>query len=106
MMNASNNTPITVQGVALEEMDSFTYLGSILATREERMQMSEPEARAAFHQLKNILGSSEIGIPTLRKPASKTTRQLGTAGDTRPEKRRLEEAGWRPDGITCKDEMR
>ncbi|KAH3850287.1 hypothetical protein DPMN_092695 [Dreissena polymorpha] len=28
--NASNNTPITVQGKALEEVDSFTYLGSIL----------------------------------------------------------------------------
>ncbi|KAH3702759.1 hypothetical protein DPMN_077785 [Dreissena polymorpha] len=26
---ASNNTPITVQGVAVEEVDSFTYLGSI-----------------------------------------------------------------------------
>ncbi|KAH3718505.1 hypothetical protein DPMN_061310 [Dreissena polymorpha] len=28
--NASNNTPITVQGEALEEVDSFTYIGSIL----------------------------------------------------------------------------
>ncbi|KAH3845022.1 hypothetical protein DPMN_087291 [Dreissena polymorpha] len=28
--NASNNTPIMVQGEALEEVDSVTYLGSIL----------------------------------------------------------------------------
>ncbi|KAH3884192.1 hypothetical protein DPMN_008165 [Dreissena polymorpha] len=28
--NASNNTPIPVQGEALEEMESFTYLCSIL----------------------------------------------------------------------------
>ncbi|KAH3892160.1 hypothetical protein DPMN_016272 [Dreissena polymorpha] len=28
--DASNNTPITVQCEALEEVDSFTYLGSIL----------------------------------------------------------------------------
>ncbi|KAH3842975.1 hypothetical protein DPMN_116481 [Dreissena polymorpha] len=28
--NASNNTPITVQGEVLEEVDCFTYLGSIL----------------------------------------------------------------------------
>ncbi|KAH3888887.1 hypothetical protein DPMN_012930 [Dreissena polymorpha] len=28
--NASNNTPITVKGEALEKMDSLTYLGSIL----------------------------------------------------------------------------
>ncbi|KAI8746576.1 hypothetical protein BgiBS90_033343, partial [Biomphalaria glabrata] len=29
-IKASNNTPITVQGEALEEVESFTYLGSIL----------------------------------------------------------------------------
>ncbi|KAH3882650.1 hypothetical protein DPMN_006594 [Dreissena polymorpha] len=28
--NASNNTPIIAQGKALEKVDSFTYLGSIL----------------------------------------------------------------------------
>ncbi|KAH3890260.1 hypothetical protein DPMN_014334 [Dreissena polymorpha] len=28
--NASNNTPTTVKGEALEKMDSFDYLGSIL----------------------------------------------------------------------------
>ena len=28
--NTSNNTPITVQGEALKEIDSFTYLGSSL----------------------------------------------------------------------------
>ncbi|KAH3726048.1 hypothetical protein DPMN_051903 [Dreissena polymorpha] len=40
--NTFDNTLITVQGEALEDMDSFTYLDSILTTREERMQMSEP----------------------------------------------------------------
>ncbi|KAH3835818.1 hypothetical protein DPMN_109184 [Dreissena polymorpha] len=38
--NAYNNTPITVQGEALEEVDSFTYLGKILDI--QTMQMSEP----------------------------------------------------------------
>jgi hypothetical protein len=65
--NASNNTPITVQGEALEEVDSFTYLGSILDNQggtDADVRTRIGKARAAFHQLKNIWGSSEIGITT------------------------------------------
>ena len=65
--NASNNTPITVQGEALEEVDSFTYLGSILDNQggtDADVRTRIGKARAAFHQLKNIWGSSVIGITT------------------------------------------
>ncbi|KAH3837307.1 hypothetical protein DPMN_110693 [Dreissena polymorpha] len=56
--NAYNNTPITVQGKAPEEVDTFTYLGGILI---EWMQMLEPSS--VKHE-QNIWGSREIGITT------------------------------------------
>jgi hypothetical protein len=65
--NASNETPITVQGEALEEVDSFTYLGSILDKQggtDADVRTRIGKARAAFHQLKNTWGSSEISITT------------------------------------------
>ncbi|KAH3710274.1 hypothetical protein DPMN_069748 [Dreissena polymorpha] len=43
--NASNDTPITVQGKAQEEVDSFTYLGSSLNNHggtDADVQTSEP----------------------------------------------------------------
>ncbi|KAH3851316.1 hypothetical protein DPMN_093796 [Dreissena polymorpha] len=40
--NAPNDTTITVQGEALEELDSSTFLGSILNNHKERIQISEP----------------------------------------------------------------
>ncbi|KAL3881446.1 hypothetical protein ACJMK2_027888 [Sinanodonta woodiana] len=55
--NASSNTPITVEGDALEEVDSFTYLGSILDKQggtDADVKTRIGKARAAFHQLKNI----------------------------------------------------
>uniref|UniRef100_A0AAV2J1Z3 Reverse transcriptase domain-containing protein n=1 Tax=Knipowitschia caucasica TaxID=637954 RepID=A0AAV2J1Z3_KNICA len=66
-INASNNTPITVQGEALEEVDSFTYLGSILdkyGGTDEDVRTRIGKARTAFQQLKNIWGSSTISITT------------------------------------------
>ncbi|KAH3830500.1 hypothetical protein DPMN_103744 [Dreissena polymorpha] len=39
--SASNNTPITVQGEELEEVESFTISADFWTTREERMQISE-----------------------------------------------------------------
>ncbi|XP_048582970.1 syntaxin-7 isoform X1 [Nematostella vectensis] len=65
--NASNETPITVQGEALEEVDTFTYLGSILDNKggtDADIRTRIGKARAAFYQLKNIWGSSEISITT------------------------------------------
>ena len=55
--NASNETPITVQGEALEEVDSFTYLGSILDNHggtDADVRSRIGKSRAPFHQLKNI----------------------------------------------------
>uniref|UniRef100_A0AAV2JEM2 Ig-like domain-containing protein n=1 Tax=Knipowitschia caucasica TaxID=637954 RepID=A0AAV2JEM2_KNICA len=66
-INASNNTPITVQGEALEEVDSFTYLGSILdkyGGTDEDVRTRIGKAQTAFQQLKNIWGSSTISITT------------------------------------------
>ncbi|KAK7098983.1 hypothetical protein V1264_003191 [Littorina saxatilis] len=65
--NAPNNTPITVEGIALEEVDSFTYLGSILDKQggtDADVKTRIGKARAAFHQLKKIWGSSEVSITT------------------------------------------
>ena len=48
-------------------MDSFTYLGSILDNQggtDADVRTRIGKARAAFHQLKNIWGSSAIGIIT------------------------------------------
>ena len=66
-INASNETPITVQGEALEEVDSFTYLGSILDKHggtDADVRTRIGKARAAFKQLSNVWGSSEISIAT------------------------------------------
>ncbi|KAL6466641.1 hypothetical protein MHYP_G00244450 [Metynnis hypsauchen] len=55
--NASNETPITVQGEALEEVRSFTYLGSILDNcggTDADVKTHIGKARAAFNQLTNI----------------------------------------------------
>lgn len=63
--NASSNTPITVEGDALEEVDSFTYLGSILDKQggtDADVKTRIGKARAAFHQLKNIWGSRQFNI--------------------------------------------
>ncbi|KAL3866766.1 hypothetical protein ACJMK2_044042 [Sinanodonta woodiana] len=65
--NASSNTPITVEGDALEEVDSFTYLGSILDKQggtDADVKTRIGKARAAFHQLKNIWGSRQFNITT------------------------------------------
>ncbi|KAL6461214.1 hypothetical protein MHYP_G00311800 [Metynnis hypsauchen] len=65
--NASNETPITVQGEALEEVRSFTYLGSILDNcggTDADVKTRIGKARAAFNQLTNIWRSSEFSITT------------------------------------------
>ena len=67
--NAVSETPITVHGEALEEVDSFTYLGSVLDNKggtDADVRIRIGKARAAFNQLKNIWGTSEIGVTTKR----------------------------------------
>ena len=62
---AVNTTPITLDGDALEEMTSFTYLGTIVDKQwvtdaDENMRIGR--ARAAFLQMKNIWASPNLTI--------------------------------------------
>ncbi|KAK6962103.1 hypothetical protein BgiMline_032176 [Biomphalaria glabrata] len=57
----------SVQGEALEEVESFTYLSSILdhhGGTDADVRTRIGKARAAFHQLKNTWGSREISTTT------------------------------------------
>ena len=60
-------TPITLEGEALEEVESFTYLGSVvdkLGGTDADVKVRIGKARAAFHQLKNVWGSSDLPLNT------------------------------------------
>ena len=66
-INTENREPIRLRGKELEDIESFTYLGSILdkqggteADVKERIR----KARTAFMQLRNIWKSKIIGINT------------------------------------------
>jgi hypothetical protein len=66
-VNATNTSPITLEGEALEQVDSFTYLGSILDTQggtEADVKARINKARVAFMQLKNIWSSRDLSINT------------------------------------------
>ena len=56
-----------LEGEALDEMESFAYLGSIVdntAGTEADVRARIGKARAAFQQLKNIWRSSLLGTST------------------------------------------
>ena len=62
-VNINNTTPIRLEGEALEEVESFTYLGSVvnkLGGTDADVKVRIVKARAAFHQLKKVWGSSEL----------------------------------------------
>ena len=66
-INTANSTPITLEGEALEEVESFTYLGSIvdkLGGTDADVKVRIGKARTAFHQLKNVWGSSDLPLNT------------------------------------------
>lgn len=55
--------PIGLEGEALEEVESFTYLGSVvdkLGGTDADVKVQIGKARAAFLQLKKVWGSSEL----------------------------------------------
>ncbi|KAK7114905.1 uncharacterized protein [Littorina saxatilis] len=57
----ANTTPITLDGEALQEVDNFTYLGSIVDKQggtDVDVRVRIGKARAAFLQLKNVWGIS------------------------------------------------
>ena len=66
-VNATSTSPITLEGEALEEVDSFTYLGSIVDMQggtDADVKTRINKARVAFLQLKNIWGSRDLSVNT------------------------------------------
>ncbi|VDP48524.1 unnamed protein product [Schistosoma margrebowiei] len=60
---AENSNPITHDGKTLEDVESFTYLGSIIdeqGASDADVQARIGESRAAFLQLKNIWNSKQL----------------------------------------------
>ena len=56
-MNAASTDPVTLEGNALEEVETFTYLGSVINKRggtDADVRARIGKARVAFLQLKNI----------------------------------------------------
>ena len=66
-INTTNENPITVGGEQLEEVDSFTYLGSVIDKEggtDVDVGARIGKARAAFNMLGNIWKSKEIRTET------------------------------------------
>ena len=66
-INGNSKEPVRLNGEALEEVDSFTYLGSIVNTQggtEADVKSRISKARAAFIQLRNVWSSKEISRQT------------------------------------------
>ena len=66
-VHANNQTPISLQGEALEQVDNFTYLGSIMDKQGGTgadVKVRIGKARAAFNQLKNIWKSGSYSVHT------------------------------------------
>ncbi|VDP53334.1 unnamed protein product [Schistosoma curassoni] len=61
--NTENNNPITLVGETLGDVESFTYLGSIIDERggsDADVKVRIGKARTAFLQLKNIWNSKQL----------------------------------------------
>ncbi|VDO95484.1 unnamed protein product [Schistosoma margrebowiei] len=61
--NTENTDPITLDGEVLEDVEFFTYLGSIINGRggsDEDVKASIGKSRAAFLQFKNICNSQQL----------------------------------------------
>ena len=66
-VNSNNTSPIILNGEALEDIDHFTYLGSIINKKggtDADVQSRVGKARTAFLQLKNIWSSRDISLKT------------------------------------------
>ena len=67
MINTTANTPVTVGGEPIREVDSFTYLGSAVDKQggtDRDVTARIGKARAAFIKFKNIWSSKEIRTRT------------------------------------------
>ncbi|VDP22393.1 unnamed protein product [Schistosoma margrebowiei] len=61
--NTENNNPITLDGEILDDVESFTYLGSIIDEQrgsDADVKARIGKARVAFLQLKNIWNSKQL----------------------------------------------
>ena len=66
-INASSNSPITLEGTNLEEVDSFTYLGSIIDVQggtDADIRTRIGKARAAFKQLNKVWSCNNLSLQT------------------------------------------
>ncbi|BFY98983.1 hypothetical protein BsWGS_02023 [Bradybaena similaris] len=66
-INSSNNDPVMLNGSPLEEVQYFTYLGSIIDQQggtDADVKTRISKARATFIQLKNIWRSRDLSIET------------------------------------------
>ena len=66
-MNAASTDPVTLEGNALEEVETFTYLGSVINKRggtDAYVRARIGKARVAFLQLKNIWSSRVLSSRT------------------------------------------
>ena len=66
-INTSSNTQITLEGTNLEEVDSFTYLGSIIDIQggtDADIRVRIGKARAAFKQLKKLWSCINLILQT------------------------------------------
>ncbi|VDP73603.1 unnamed protein product [Schistosoma mattheei] len=63
--NTENTKPITLDGETLEDVESFTYLGSIIDKQggsDAEVKTRIGKARAAFLQLKNICNFKRLSV--------------------------------------------
>ena len=66
-INSASTAPITLRGQPLEEVQSFTYLGSIINTiggTDEDVKVRLGKARATFAQLRNVWRSGTLSTNT------------------------------------------
>ena len=66
-INTTNNSPITLGGKELEEVEAFTYLGSIVNKNggtDADVKARIGKARAVFLQLRNIWNAKAISTHT------------------------------------------
>ena len=66
-VNTASITPITLAGEALEEVESFTYLGSIVDKQggtDANVRIRIGKARAAFLQLQKVWASRDLSVST------------------------------------------
>ena len=66
-MNAANTNPIPLRGEPIEDVDSYTYLGSIVSktgSTDEDVKGSIQKAHKEFLMMKNIWKSRNFGLQT------------------------------------------